>query len=111
MHKLDIDWDNVGLGERSDKSIAEEVGCNAGTVTYQRRKRSIPTFRAGSKFDWENIPLGKLPDRTIAQVYGMHWISVHRERTYRKIPACPETASDILARVLRKILAVDKAWS
>lgn len=39
--RFNVDWDNIGLGERNDCEIAAEIGCTRYAVLQQRRKRSI----------------------------------------------------------------------
>jgi len=39
--RFQVDWDNIGLGERNDCEIAAEVGCTRFAVLQQRRKRGI----------------------------------------------------------------------
>jgi excisionase family DNA binding protein len=44
MGSLNIDWDGVGLGARSDTELARELGCSIGTVQRKRAQRGIPPF-------------------------------------------------------------------
>ena len=39
--RFNVDWDAIGLGERNDCEIADEVGCTRFAVLQQRRKRGI----------------------------------------------------------------------
>jgi hypothetical protein len=39
--RFNVDWDKIGLGERNDCEIADEVGCTRYAVLQQRRKRGI----------------------------------------------------------------------
>jgi len=39
-----VDWDNVGLGEDSDVSIAERLGLRTRAVWSARKKRGIPPY-------------------------------------------------------------------
>ena len=39
--RFNVDWDKIGLGERNDCEIADEVGCTRYAVLQQRRKRGM----------------------------------------------------------------------
>ena len=39
--RFNVDWDKIGLGERNDCEIADEIGCTRYAVLQQRRKRGI----------------------------------------------------------------------
>lgn len=39
------DWDDAGLGERTDTEIAEELGCTASAVCRARQRRGVAAFR------------------------------------------------------------------
>lgn len=83
------DWDTVGLGERPDVDISQELGVAYGTVMRNRQNRGIPPFpeaRVGPKFiDWDKAPLGKKPDGEIARDFGVAPPSVINARRSRGI--------------------------
>lgn len=87
--KAKADWDNVPLGEKSDKELSEELNVSGSTVQAQRSARGIPPkyhpFMA-CNFDWDNIPLGHALDSEIARYYGCCTSSVSKARNKREIP-------------------------
>ena len=73
------DWDEIPLGEKADREIADEYGIPVGTVCSARLRYGIPP--ATTPTDWSKIPLGTKPDRVIAKKYG---ISVKRVGNARR---------------------------
>ena len=72
MNKLDIDWTVVGLGTKTDKLIAKELGINSYTVFRKRKELNIPSFYSTTinPFTKEELiakGLGQKPDQELAQ--------------------------------------------
>jgi len=44
-HKIGIDWDKQPLGEKTDRGIAQDVGCHHSNVVRARNARGIPPYR------------------------------------------------------------------
>lgn len=81
-----IDWDNVPLGEKSDRAIAKELGCTPVAVRFQRKKRGITFFGyVGPQIDWSQIPLGEKSDIEIAKELGCTSAAVGQQRNKRGI--------------------------
>jgi hypothetical protein len=61
--RWDIDWDEVGLGQRCDADIAHEVGVNSSTVATHRRRRGI-------------VPFGRVPQTCGASAFGLYFLGL-----------------------------------
>ncbi len=47
---IKADWDNLPLGQISDKRIADDIGCSIATVQRRRRERGIPSYGKNRQF-------------------------------------------------------------
>ena len=88
--KKDIDWENVGLGKRSDAEIAREVGCSDVLVCHYRKKAAIKPFKK-KNIDWPSLELGTKPDSVFAEELGVGFSTVSKHRRRLKIKSYRET--------------------
>lgn len=89
--ELDVDWDKIPLGLKTDKVLAGEVGCSVSAIFNQRRKRGIPPYggrrrkRSHLNIDWDTVPLGQEHDTAIAERLGCSTSTVYQHRIRRGI--------------------------
>ena len=89
--RLDITWDTVGLGQRSDNEIAQAYKVDPATVRRHRLKLGIHAFNQcvtppkRKDIDWEVVGLGCRPDEEIALQLGVHMTTVGYQRRKRGI--------------------------
>ena len=77
-----INWEKVGLGTRTDKKIAKDLGVSEAIVYNKRKKLKILSLRKQikQKIDWDKIPLGKKSDNKISKEFGISIHIIIRER-------------------------------
>jgi len=103
---LNVTWDQIPLGEYTDRFIAERLGVPQSVVTYQRQKRGIsPSYTGGRapyrggkpKLDWAKITplLGKVPDNQLAKRFGCSRERIRQERALLGIPMAPLSMREI----------------
>ena len=88
--KRRIHWAQVGLGQRRDEEIGNELGVSPKLVAAMRRRFGIKSFRQATfdaLIDWDTEPLGKVTDRSLAELLGVPVDTVLRARQARGIPA------------------------
>ena len=107
---LNIEWDTLELGQKSDCEIAEEAGLQVRTVERERNRRGIPAYtgprrprppqlppwtaeqlrdvlgeaprKSDGQIDWLRVPLGCTTDKEIVRWVGGDASTVvyHRKR-------------------------------
>lgn len=79
------DWDGVHhlLGKRTDREIAQILGCHERSVYNTRKLLGIPRFR---KADIIRPLLGKMPDSEVARRCGANVHTVFLQRRAEGIP-------------------------
>lgn len=82
---MKFSWDNVGLGTKSDRKIAAEVGVHPSKVRKERECRGILSILQRPDIDWDDVGLGINSDRKIAADVGVHHGKVRKERRCRGI--------------------------
>ena len=98
--KLDIDWDEVGLGDVRDVELAAKLGVSSRLVQQKRCDRGIPPTPSplanGQKLgiNWEKEPLGKIPDEDIGKKLGVDPRNVIEVRRTRGIAPYTEQKRD-----------------
>lgn len=85
MEPNTINWDKQPLGKKTDKAIADKLGCSIQAVCKARNDRAIPSFReqGGTRdqgIPWGKLPLGEVPNWLIAR-----WVGVSRQTVYGAI--------------------------
>lgn len=89
---MKFSWDDVGLGTKSDRKIAAEVGMHHATVAYHRKRLGVASFgRSKRKIDWSKIPLGEHTDVHVAKLVGIPKGTVVQARLRLKISAFDQT--------------------
>lgn len=89
--KTDMNFDLVGLGTKSDRALAAELGVPFDKVYMARRKRGIPSFQEQDNLKWDTLPLGKISDMGLAIQEGCTRETVRLQRKKRNIPKFDKT--------------------
>lgn len=97
-----IDWDSLPLGQKTDASIALELGVPPSLVrsarvvrgipglprsAWKRGKRQAPGGEAGRSVNWDSLPYGQKSDSEIARDLGVKGDCIAHQRRIRGIPA------------------------
>ena len=69
--KLDVDWDQMPLGETSDSNLARKLNCSTCVVRRQRTRRKIKAFASGYAIDWACVPFFRFTDAELAEQFGV----------------------------------------
>lgn len=113
----DIDWEAVDLGSRPDHLIAKELGLSRRTITSQRAKLGIGSYRqnnpsVASRVDWDKVGLGTRTDEEIAQEVGVSRKTVAKQREKLGITPLrppPERSKEERSARYQHAMAID--WS
>jgi hypothetical protein len=91
------DWESVEhlLGKRTDKEIAERVGCSGLTVARMRKLLRIPRYRKTTRV---RELMGRHPDSVVAELAGVSRRTVIRLRLAEGVPPCPRSRRRDLIR-------------
>jgi hypothetical protein len=85
-----VDWDNVGLGQRSDADVAASLGLSTPTVASRRTDRGILPYRTTRINKLGNVDqslLGSVPDSAIAARHNCDSTAVAALRAKLGIPS------------------------